>query len=235
MQNLIVNMPLPKFPPVETSDNDTGLLAMGGSLDIDLLLHAYRSGIFPWPVTADHALLWFAPKMRAVLFTKDFHISSSLKKSISNNHYSITIDKDFDGVLRACAESGIRKSQGTWITPTIVTAYNALHKAGYAHSVECYGEEGKLLGGLYGVSIGKMFAGESMFHIETDCSKICLCYLVDYLKERGVEWIDCQQLTPLLQSFGAVEIPQAEFMELLNKAINEPVDLFAEHNEQIRM
>lgn len=235
MQVYLQDMPLQKFPPVDTADEDTGLLAIGGYLDIDSLLLAYRSGIFPWPVTADHTLLWFAPKKRAVLFLKDFHITPPLKKSLNNGQYRVSIDQNFAGVLKACADSGLRKSQGTWITPPIIGGYNALHKAGYAHSIECCAQNGELVGGLYGVSIGKMFAGESMFQTETDCSKICFCYLVDYLKAKGVEWIDCQQLTPQLQSFGAVEIAQPDFMKMLNEAVDEPIDLFAEINQKTRM
>lgn len=215
-----------EFPPVEYADEESGLLALGGDLEVETLLLAYSKGIFPWPLFPNGELAWFAPSERALLFLKNFHVSRSLEKKRRLSSYSFRIDTAFERVVRACAEGKTRKGpKGTWITQEIVAAYIALHKAGFSHSVECFSGE-ELVGGLYGVSIGGMFAGESMFFLEPDASKLALCYLVDHLRERGAEWIDCQQQTSLLSQFGAVEIPRGEFEGLLVDAIRTKVTLF---------
>lgn len=218
-------MAIIEFPPVELAD-DSGLLAVGGDLEVESLLLAYRSGIFPWPIVDEDLLTWFAPKRRAILFLENFHISRSLEKKIRKEPCSFRIDTSFECVIRACARSANRREgQGTWITEKIIEAYIALHRAGWCHSIECYCDE-RLTGGLYGVAVGKMFAGESMFYLETDASKLTLVFLVDYLRERGVRWVDCQQMTPLLRHFGAVEVDRSVFMELLRDAVNQDVKLF---------
>jgi len=139
--------------------------------------------------------------------------------------YSIEVDNDFEAVVWLCGASPRDGQAGTWITEEIQQAYIEFHKAGYAHSVECY-MNGTLVGGLYGVSIGRMFAGESMFYLEPNASKFCLVYLVDYLKKRGVAWIDCQQLTPLFERFGAEEVKREEFLRLLAEAVDATDSLF---------
>lgn len=213
------------FPDVSEAE-DSGALAIGGDLEVDTLLNAYRSGIFPWPIGDDNLLLWFAPPKRAVMFFKDFHVSRRLRKKLGRGHYTFKIDTSFEKVITACASSANRQGQkGTWILPEIISAYVDLFHAGYCHSIECFRDD-KSVGGLYGVAIGKMFAGESMFHTESDGSKVALCFLVDYLQARGVEWIDCQQMTALLASFGACEIDRQVFMGMLKDAVNQDVRLF---------
>ncbi len=218
-------MVIAQFPPLESADHN-GLLAVGGDLEVESLILAYRSGIFPWPVYQDGPIPWFAPPKRAVLFLKDFHVPRSLRRLRTKMTYSFAFNRDFSQVIRQCSSVGNRsEGERTWITPQVIAAYTELHRLGYCHSVECY-DGSELIGGLYGVSIGLMFAGESMFHKQENASKLCLCALVDHLREREVEWIDCQQMTPLFESFGAVEIERAEFMKLLEPAVNTNVKLF---------
>lgn len=205
------------FPPVAEAD-ENGLLAIGGDLDIDTLLLAYKSGIFPWPIN-DEFLTWFAPPKRAVLFFEDFHISKSLSKEINKNKFEIKINTNFEKVIYECAKTKFRKKQdGTWITEEMIAAYINLHNAGYAYSVEAY-YMNELVGGHYGVSIGGMCAGESMFYKMSNASKVSLVYIVEYLKSKGLNWLDCQVMTPHLKSFGAREIKRDKFMDLLISAI----------------
>lgn len=210
-------MVIEAFPSVEDAD-EYGLLAMGGDLEVESLLLAYRSGIFPWPVFDKRVITWFAPPERTVLFLKDFKIPKSVQKLRAANKFSFAIDKNCPEVIRRCAASKTRREKGSWITSRMIEGYINLHHAGYCHSVECY-EGDELVGGLYGVSIGGTFAGESMFYDRSGASKLSLCYLVEHLQERGATWIDCQQMTPLLASFGAVEISRDEFMQLLPTAL----------------
>jgi len=215
-----------EFPPVNTAD-EIGLLAAGGDLEVPSLLLAYSSGIFPWP--QDDALqLWFAPPNRALLFFDEYHVSRSLKKELRRSGWSFSINKQFPDVIKACAEGNNRKEQaGTWITPKIIKAYCEFHKAGFCHSVECY-FEGELAGGIYGVSIGKMFAAESMFYNIPNGSKLSLNYLVEYLIKQGVEWMDVQVINPFLQSFGAREVTREHYMKLLKESVKEKISLFSE-------
>lgn len=207
------------FPAVELAD-EHGLLAVGGDLDVESLVLAYKSGIFPWPVDEGLPITWFAPPKRALLFLDDLHISKSLRRELRRNTYTFTFDANFASVIYACAELKNRGEQrGTWITRAMVEAYIKLHKAGYAHSIECY-EGANLIAGIYGVGIGTMFAGESMFYRKPNASKLCLCLLAEHLREGGAKWIDCQVMTPLLKNFGAKEIPRKEFMELLLEALD---------------
>ena len=209
------------FPPVETAD-DIGLLCWGGDYEIDTLLEAYRSGIFPWPHEG-YPPLWFALPERAILEFDRFHVSRSLRKQLRRSHWQVRIDEDFAAVISACAEPR-DYADGTWVWPEIVEAYTRLHHAGFAHCVGVYdGDE--LIGGLYGVAIGGYFAGESMFHRRAGASKMALVALVETFRERGANWIDVQQLTPLFETFGAREIPRHDFMKKLHSALNAP-DLF---------
>ena len=206
------------FPPVENAD-EHGLLAIGGDLNVDSLLLAYRSGIFPWPLHED-LLTWFAPPKRAVLFFEDLHISKSLRKELNKNKFQIKIDTNFELVIKECAKTKFRKGQqGTWITQEMIDAYIEFNKAGYAHSIEAYIDD-QLVGGHYGVSIGGMYAGESMFYREPNASKVSLVHIIEHLKSQGVTWLDCQVMTPLLESFGAKEIDRDKYMELLGKSIH---------------
>lgn len=214
-----------QFPDVELADED-GLLAIGADLEVETLLYAYKNGIFPWPIVEKVPMMWFSPPQRTVLFLEKFKITKSLKKTLKKENYTFGIDLNFPMVIHHCARMGDRgKLHKTWITPEITEAFIDFHKAGYAHSVECYRDD-ILVGGLYGVSIGQMFAGESMFYKESNASKLALCYLVSFLLDWGVKWIDCQQMTPLFQSFGAEEIERKEFMPMLKLAISQKVNLF---------
>ena len=209
-----------EFPPVSRADS-SGLLCVGGDVEVESLVLAYRSGIFPWPLD-EQTLAWFAPPRRCILKFDKFHIARSLQKFRRQTALRCTVNRDFEGVIRACAELKNRGEQdGTWITSWMIDAYIELHRAGHAHSVECY-DGTRLVGGVYGVGIGAFFAGESMFYREPNASKLALWYLTEWLREQGAEWIDCQQLTPLLKSFGAREVSRAEFMELLRTAVESP-------------
>jgi leucyl/phenylalanyl-tRNA--protein transferase len=208
------------FPPLEKAlRNPNGLLCGGASLSPERLLDAYRQGIFPW-YSGDEPILWWSPDPRMVLFCDELKVSRSLAKSIRNKGFEIRIDSAFSGVIKACAEP--RKDEpGTWLGKEMQAAYLALHKAGHAHSFETWHDDG-LVGGLYGVAIGRAFYGESMFSRASDASKVALVALVETLRARGFPMIDCQQRTPLLASLGAREIPRRQFLRRLAALVNYP-------------
>lgn len=211
------NMPLP--PVEEALEEPNGLLAVGGDLSPARLLEAYGKGIFPW-YSEGEPILWWSPDPRMVLFPDELHVSRSLKKRLHRGGFEVKFDTAFRQVMMACAVTQRGDEEhGTWITSELVEAYCELHQLGYAHSVETW-ISGKLAGGLYGVRIGSMFYGESMFHRETDASKIAFVHLVDHLRREGVEMIDCQMNTEHLASFGAREIPRADFINRLQELIN---------------
>jgi len=188
-----------------------GLLAAGGSLEVDWLLAAYRRGIFPW-FSDNDPILWWSPAPRTVLYPKNFHQSKSLQKLARRQHYQITEDRDFEGVIEACAEQ--RDDQrGTWINSRMIEAYIGMFYAGFAHSIECR-RDGELVGGLYGIALGKVFFGESMFSREANTSKLCLKHLVD---SGRYEMIDCQLPTGHLKSLGAIEIDRESFETALKR------------------
>ncbi len=208
------------FPPVERAlRQPNGLLAAGGNLTIARLLDAYRHGIFPW-FNADDPILWWSPDPRMVLFPGEFKISRSLHKVLRKHAYEIRTDTAFERVMRACAAPRPGQS-GTWIHEQMIAAYGELHRLGHAHSVETW-IGGSLAGGLYGVSIGRMFYGESMFSRESNASKIALAYLAANLARWNFGMIDCQMNTPHLASLGAREIPRAEFIRRLQELIHYP-------------
>lgn len=210
------------FPPLEMAlaepDGPSGLLAAGGDLSLPRLLAAYRHGIFPW-FNPGEPILWWSPDPRMVLFPGEFKCARSLKKRLKRADYEVRVDSAFTRVMQSCAAP--RKGQrGTWINPGMVAAYTGLHEAGYAHSFETWmmGEAGpELAGGLYGVALGRVFFGESMFSRRTDASKIALAHLVAEIDARGFELVDCQMSTPHLASLGAREIPRNEFSALLDR------------------
>ena len=208
------------FPPVEQAlRQPNGLLAAGADLSPSRLLEAYRHGIFPW-FSAEDPILWWSPDPRMVLFPAEFKISRSLRKTLLRGQYQIRCDTAFEQVMRACSQP--REGQnGTWIQEEMIAAYVRLHKAGYAHSIETW-MDNKLVGGLYGVSIGRMFYGESMFSNKTDASKIALAYLSAQLKRWNFGMIDCQMNTPHLASLGAREITRREFLIRLQELIHYP-------------
>ncbi len=204
------------FPPLELALREpSGLLCAGGDLTPQRLVLAYLNGIFPW-YSPGEPILWWSPDPRMVLFPAEFRISRSLRKTLRNGNYRVRLDTEFKTVIRACARTPRKDQPGTWITPEIQAAYDKLHELGYAHSVETWVDE-TLVGGLYGIAIGKMFYGESMFAHATDASKIAIAHLVRFLDERGFGMIDCQMNTPHLASLGAREIPRDEFIDRLQR------------------
>lgn len=217
------------FPPAcQALKEPDGLLAFGGDLSSARLLQAYRLGIFPW-YSAEQPLLWWSPSARMVLACDSFKISQSLRKLLKRvarderqdpAHIIVTTDSCFETVIRACAAP--RQSQGgTWITDEMIAAYTALHHQGYAHSIETW-VDGALAGGLYGICIGRMFYGESMFSWYSDSSKIALAWLVGFLRANNVPWIDCQQDTPHLARMGAQPLPRAQFLRHVAWAVAQP-------------
>lgn len=208
------------FPDVELAMREPdGLLAVGGNLSITRLLTAYRQGIFPW-YSAGQPLLWWSPDPRTVLFPSRFKLARSLRKTLRQGKHAVSFDRAFDAVVAACAAPRDVEA-GTWITPAMAAAYHNLHGAGYAHSVEVW-QDGELAGGLYGVALGRIFFGESMFSRHRDGSKIALAHLAGQLRCWDFKLIDCQMATAHLQSLGATPIPRRRFRELLAIACNEP-------------
>jgi len=206
------------FPPIERALKEpNGLLCAGADLSLERLVEAYRSGIFPW-FSGSEPILWWSPDPRMVLFCDELRISRSLAKNMRNKGYVVQIDTAFRDVLAGCA-SPRRGEAGTWLGDDMRTAYGRLHRAGYAHSFECWHDE-VLVGGLYGVAVGRMFYGESMFSRATDASKVALVALVEELRQRGFPLIDCQVRTPLLAQMGAREIPRREFLRRLRALVN---------------
>jgi len=206
------------FPPAERAlKNPNGLLCAGADLSPGRLLAAYRQGIFPW-YSGDEPILWWSPDPRMVLFCDELKVSRSLAKNMRNKGFEVRIDSAFSRVIEACSEP--RKGEpGTWLGKDMRAAYLALHRAGHAHSFETWHGD-SLVGGLYGVAIGRAFYGESMFSRATDASKVALVCLVETLSARGFPMIDCQQRTPLLASLGAREIPRRQFLRRLAALVN---------------
>jgi leucyl/phenylalanyl-tRNA--protein transferase len=206
------------FPPAHRALREpNGLLAAGGDLSIERLLDAYRHGIFPW-YSDGQPILWWSPEPRMVLVPAEIEISRSLGKRIRNSGCEIRVDTCFAEVVSACAAPRAGQT-GTWITREMAAAYGALHLSGYAHSVETWAQD-TLVGGLYGVSIGRMFFGESMFSSASDASKIALAHLAWQLERWHFGLIDCQMSTPHLASLGAREMPRAQFMRALTELVN---------------
>ena len=205
------------FPPADSAlDEPNGLLCMGGNLEPATVLTAYSRGIFPW-YSDDQPILWWSPDPRMVLFPDELKISKSLSKTIRANKFEIRFDTAFAEVIIACAEPR-SPGLGTWILPEMQAAYTRLHQAGFAHSAEAW-RDGELVGGLYGIAMGRMFYGESMFARETDASKVAFVAVVEKLKADGFKLIDCQQETRHLASFGARPIPRKQFTQRLQELI----------------
>lgn len=203
--------PEPVFPPASQAlAAPNGLLAAGGDLSPQRLLAAYRQGIFPW-YSAGEPILWWSPDPRMVLFPEEMRITRSLAKTLRNGDYAVKLDTAFEQVIAACATTPRQGQSGTWITAEMQAAYCRLHRLGHAHSVETW-RKGRLVGGLYGVAIGRVFCGESMFSHATDASKIALAHLCRFLAARGFGIIDCQMHTPHLASLGARPIPRSEYL-----------------------
>ncbi|MDF1564243.1 MAG: leucyl/phenylalanyl-tRNA--protein transferase [Deltaproteobacteria bacterium] len=209
--------PEPVFPPADLAD-PSGLLAVGGDLSLERLVAAYAAGIFPW-YSEGEPILWHSPDPRFVLELDDLRVSRSLRKS--RRRHEVTFDTAFRQVIDACASVPRPGQGGTWITREMREAYIGLHDHGLAHSVEAW-REGELVGGIYGVSLGAAFFGESMFHRRRDASKVALWALVERLREWSFELLDCQVYTPHLASLGACEWPRARFLEVLEGALSRP-------------
>ncbi len=220
----------PDFPPVDRALADpNGLLAVGGQLDAEWLTMAYRRGIFPWFDNDRSPILWWCPDPRAVIFPDAVHISRSLAKRLRNGGFEVTADTAFAEVIAGCAEERASQADevaaGTWITPGMMAAYTDLHERGLAHSIEVWQAQGTarvLVGGLYGVSLGRMFFGESMFSRVPDASKIALCHLARQLLAWDFWLIDCQIANPHLTRMGAVDLVREHFIELVEKNAHQP-------------
>ncbi|MCB9872446.1 MAG: leucyl/phenylalanyl-tRNA--protein transferase [Planctomycetes bacterium] len=207
------------FPDPRRADPE-GLVAIGGDLSVERLLLAYEQGVFPW-FNADHPELWWSPDPRAVVLPQTLHVSRSMLRCLRGGRFHTTRDAAFGEVIRGCAEN---REDGTWIVRRMITAYTALHRAGHAHSLEVWEGE-RLVGGIYGVHRGGLFAAESMFHRATNASKVALIELVRWLGERGVELVDVQLMTPHLATMGAIEIRREAYLRRVEALVCKPVTL----------
>lgn len=208
------------FPPVDRALRQfDGLLCAGADLSIERLIDAYSQGIFPWYIDGE-PILWWSPDPRQILFVDEFHVSRSLRRRLNNNPFETTYNAAFERVVRACAEPR-KDEEGAWLTPEMIEAYIELHRAGHAHSVETW-KDGSLVGGVYGVLIGRSFSAESMFYRVSDASKIALYRLCQRLKTMGAPFIDCQQITPHTTALGARAVPRKEFVALLADLTQQP-------------
>ncbi|MFL6201800.1 MAG: leucyl/phenylalanyl-tRNA--protein transferase [Thermoanaerobaculia bacterium] len=207
------------FPPPERATPD-GILAVGGKPDPDLLLHAYRRGIFPWPHPG-LPLLWFCPDPRFVLIPQEAHLARSLRKTMRRGRFEVRADTAFEAVMRACARKRRPGQRGTWITRGMIRGYTALHERGFAHSIEAR-QDGRLVGGLYGISLGEVFYGESMFADVPDASKVAFATLLGNLARWGFQLVDCQSYTGHLATFGAQDWPRERFLAALERALQAP-------------
>lgn len=206
------------FPPLQRALTEpNGLIAIGGDLSCPRLLSAYTQGIFPW-FSPGEPILWWSPDPRMVLFPQQLKINRSLRKVIQQQPFEIRFNTSFKSVMEACAKTPRPGQPGTWISSEMIEAYQQLHHLGYAHSVEAWQHE-QLVGGCYGVKIGRMFYGESMFHHVSNASKVAFAHLVQWLNTQQVGMIDCQMHTPLLAAFGAYEIPRDRFIAQLNELV----------------
>ncbi|MSU84103.1 MAG: leucyl/phenylalanyl-tRNA--protein transferase [Pedosphaera sp.] len=204
--------------PDPSQAREDGLVAVGGDLSVERLLEAYQSGLFPWSA---NPITWWSPDPRGVLPVGAVHVSRSLARTLRQAPYTVTFDQNFSAVIRACAEVPRSGASSTWISPQLLEAYEQLAQAGHAHSVECW-QEGRLVGGVYGVSVGGFFAGESMFHRADDASKVALVHLDRHLASRGFTLLDCQMVTSVTRSLGAMEIPRTDYLDRLARAVGQP-------------
>jgi leucyl/phenylalanyl-tRNA---protein transferase len=218
MMNVLGSDPT-TFPNVETADED-GIVAVGGDLSVERLVHAYQRGIFPW-YSEGLPILWHCPDPRFVLETKNLHVPRSLKKTLARKTFEIRLDTVFERVIDACAKTKRAGQRGTWITRDMRAAYIELHRVGLAHSAEAW-HDNVLVGGLYGVSLGQVFFGESMFAHADDASKAAFVTLTEWLTTQGVKLIDCQQETAHLARFGAERWPRARFVERVSHLSKAP-------------
>ncbi len=211
------------FPPAELAEPE-GVVFFGGQLTPEWLLDAYSHGIFPWPIFPEtEVMVWWSPDPRAIFELDGLRITRRLWRTCRNGRFNVTLNRDFPSVIESCATAGDRLNN-TWITPRIIAAYRKLHENGQAHSIEVW-QHNDLVGGIYGVVLGGLFAAESMFHYERDASKVALVHLIHQLRVRGFQLFDIQQLTPHSESMGAVEIPRNTYLERLRAALEQPTTL----------
>ena len=207
-----LRLPSPRLADAE------GLVAVGGDLTVPRLLLAYRSGIFPWTVDP---ITWWSPDPRAIFELDRFHVSRSLARVLRRGVFQFTVDRAFPRVMKGCAAPAPGR-RSTWISPEFIAAYTQLHAQGHAHSLECW-QAGRLVGGIYGVTVGGLFAGESMFHRVSNASKVAVFHLIEHLRRRGFVLFDIQMLTPVTAQLGGVTIPREEYLRRLARAVREPV------------
>ncbi|MDY6905263.1 MAG: leucyl/phenylalanyl-tRNA--protein transferase [Thermodesulfobacteriota bacterium] len=207
------------FPSPKIAEPD-GLLALGGDLSVERLLVAYMAGIFPWYAKGD-PILWWSPDPRLILIPDNVHVPRRLRRTLNQGIFAFTMDTAFNDVITSCARVRNDSREGTWIVAEMIDAYNQLHEAGYAHSVEAW-QADRLVGGLYGLSLGSCFFGESMFTTVSNASKAAFVALAEFLAGNGFAMIDCQVTTSHLQRFGAEEIPRDEFLDMLEACVAEP-------------
>ena len=202
------------FPPVEDAVN--GLLALGGNLDTMTLVQAYKRGIFPWPFSEESPIAWFSPERRGVLDWKYLHIPRSFKKFLKKNSFEIYYNREFDRIIELCAKVPRRNQTETWITPEMLNAYGRLFEKQLAWCVGCY-QDGELQGGMYGVCIDGIISAESMFHQKSNASKLCLISAMEKMNSVGIDWLDTQMITPVVESFGGREILRRDFLHRLSE------------------
>ena len=217
-------MSLIHFPDPEQTAVE-GIVVIGGELNTANLIEAYRRGIFPWPIDG-WPLPWFCPEERAIIEFEELHIPHSLLREQKRTPFRLTIDEAFREVVEACANSTRKDDVGTWITSDVIRAYSKLHDFGQAHSAEAWDGD-KLVGGIYGVDPGGAFAGESMFYLRPNASKLALLHLIGHLRERGLDWLDIQVMTPHMRAFGAKCITRREFLRRLESALARGLKLFS--------
>lgn len=204
-----------KFPPVHKAD-ENGLLALGGDLEVSTLVLAYRSGIFPWPISEEFPLAWFSPDPRGVLDYDDLKVGKRLMRYLKNANLTFKANTNFSKVIQNCSLVPRNDQSGTWITDQVIQSYQELFNKGLAYSLEAY-EENRLVAGIYGVCINGIITGESMFHYVPNASKFCLIALMALLKRTGIQWLDTQMVTPVVKSLGGKEIPRDQFLERLSR------------------
>ncbi len=207
------------FPDPAREDVDD-LLAIGGDLSPERLIAAYSKGIFPW-FSQDSPILWWSPDPRMILIPQELYIPRRLKRNIAQGKFKVSLNFDFYGVICGCAQVPRKGASGTWIVPSMIQAYNELHKLGYAHSVEVWSND-QLAGGIYGVALGRAFFGESMFFRVSPASKVALVYMVRRLEQMGLHFMDCQQSTGHMFRFGAKEVTRLDFLHRLQRALHQP-------------
>ena len=212
------------FPSPDLAD-ENGIVAVSREITPELLCDAYWHGIFPWPFGAEYDVIpWCAPLERGIIMLDEFHIPASFQREMKKLDFSCRIDHDFPAVIKGCAGAIRKEGPGTWITPQVIDAYCEFHKMGYAHSFETYNSSGELIGGLYGISIGKIFCGESMFYRVPGASKFAFVKMAETLKQLGCVLIDTQMVTNATRSFGARSIPSSEYIKLLHRCRGNPLD-----------